>query len=186
VDFTIRQATLDDVSQLRRLIADSARTLARGDYSSIQIEAALRGAWGVDTQLIRDGTYFIVEVGRSLAACGGWSRRRTLFGSDTQVGREPDLLDPRKDAARIRAFFVHPDFARQGIGSRLLERCEAAAQAEGFSSAELVATLPGERLYRRFGYEVMERREYELGEGNIRIEFVRMARCFRLGRVGLQ
>jgi N-acetylglutamate synthase-like GNAT family acetyltransferase len=176
VDLTIRNATIEDVNALRELIGASARELGKRDYTREQIEAALRGAWGVDTQLIRDKTYFVVEGGGRLAASGGWSRRKTLFGSDAQAGREPELLDARKDAARIRAFFVHPDFARRGIGRMLLERCECEAKKEGFTRAELVATLPGVRLYEACGYERIEQREYPL-VGGIMIEFVTMRKA---------
>lgn len=172
----MRNATLDDVCALRELIEKSAREIGREDYGAEQIEAALEGAWGVDTQLIRDGTYFVVEVDGRLAGCGGWSRRKTLFGGDAQPGREAELLDQSKDAARIRAFFVHPDFARRGIGRMLLERCEDDAKKEGFIAAELVATLPGVRLYAACGYEEVERKEYEVGRGML-IEFVTMRRA---------
>lgn len=172
--FSIRTATLEDVGALQKLITISARGLGRADYSEEQIEAALRGAWGVDTQLIRDGTYFVVKEDQVLAGCGGWSRRKTMFGSDARMGRESELLNPEMDAARIRAFFVHPDFARCGIGRWMLEHCEAGAKAEGFHSAELVATLPGEKLYRRFGYAEVERFHHSLGSDAPAIEFVRM------------
>src|SRR5688500_8082696 len=115
-----RNATIEDVGALGELIGASARELGKRDYTLQQIEAALKGAWGVDRQLIVDKTYFVVEAEKKLVGCGGWSRRKTLFGSDAHAGREPELLDPRKDAARIRAFFVHPDFARRGIGRKLL------------------------------------------------------------------
>jgi GNAT superfamily N-acetyltransferase len=173
VDFKIRTATLDDVDGLRGLIERSARELAREDYTSEQIEAALKAAWGVDTQLLRDGTYFVVESDRRLVACGGWSRRKTLFGSDAHANREPELLDPVTEAARIRAFFVHPAFARRGIGRKLLELCESEAKKEGFTRAELVATLPGVKLYQACGYAVIERKEYPL-DGLLSIEFVLM------------
>jgi N-acetylglutamate synthase-like GNAT family acetyltransferase len=172
----LRVARMDDVAGLEELIRESARELGKSDYAEEQIEAALQGAWGVDTQLIRDGTYFVVEREEKLVACGGWSRRRTLFGGDTQAGRDSELLDVSKDAARIRAFFVHPDFARRGIGRMLLERCEAEALREGFKVAELVATLPGVRLYAACGYEEVERRQYEL-PGGVGIEFVTMRRA---------
>lgn len=171
----LRAARVEEVAMLQELIEMSARALGRKDYSGEQIEAALKGAWGVDSQLIRDGTYFAVEVEGRLAGCGGWSRRKTLFGGDAHAAREAELLDPAKDAARIRAFFVHPDFARRGIGRMLLERCEAEARREGFQAAELVATLPGVRLYVACGYEEVERREYEL-PGGVEIEFVTMRR----------
>jgi GNAT superfamily N-acetyltransferase len=172
----LRLATLDDVPQLQLLIEQSARILARDDYTEAQIEAALKGAWGVDTQLIRDGTYFVVENEGALVACGGWSRRKTLFGGDAHESREPELLNPTTDPARIRAFFVHPDFARKGIGRLLLDRCETAARAEGFSAAELVATLPGVRLYAACGFEEAERREYAL-RGATPICFVTMRKA---------
>lgn len=177
MDLKIRNATLEDVAELRELIQKSARELGRADYTPEQIEAALRGAWGVDTQLIRDETYFVVENGRKLVACGGWSRRKTLFGSDSRTDRAPQLLNPKEDAARIRAFFVHPNYARQGIGRMLLKRCEAEATRAGFRAAELVATLPGVRLYAACGYEEVERKEYALGDG-VSIEFVRMRKEF--------
>src|SRR3979490_281349 len=132
-NFVLRSATLGDLSALETLIALSARTLGARDYSPAQIEGALRGAFGVDTQLIRDGTYFVVQYGDQLVGCGGWSRRRTLFGGDARPDRDASELDPRQDAAKIRAFFVHPEFARRGIGESILERCEQEALAQGFT-----------------------------------------------------
>lgn len=169
----MRLATIEDVPRLEQLIRLSATVLARDDYSQAQIEAALKGAWGVDTQLIRDGTYFVAESNDELVACGGWSRRKTLFGSDARSGREPELLDSARDAARIRAFFVHPNFARQGIGRIFLERCEREAKEEGFRSAELVATFPGVRFYEQCGFVEVERKDYPL-EAGITIAFVSM------------
>ena len=176
MELAIRIATLEDAGALQELIAISARELGKRDYTLQQIEAALKGAWGVDTQLIRDKTYFVVEWNGRLAACGGWSRRKTLFGSDAHADREPELLEPRKDAARIRAFFVHPEFARRGIGRRLLERCETEAKKEGFIRAELAATLPGVRLYEACGYDEIERKKYPLEDGEM-IEFVMMRKA---------
>lgn len=147
-----RRASLADVPPIESLIGIATRELGRSDYSEEQLEAALGTVLGVDSQLIRDGTYFVAEAGRNLVACGGWSSRKTLFGSDGNVDRQPELLDSAHEGARIRAFFVHPDWARQGLGRSLLELCEAEARANGFRSAELMATLPGERLYRRCGY----------------------------------
>jgi N-acetylglutamate synthase-like GNAT family acetyltransferase len=121
--------------------------------------------FGVDTQLIRDGTYFIAEAEGQVVGCGGWSRRETLFGGDRGKSGLDELLDPHRDAARVRAFFVRPDWARRGIGSAILRRCEAAAMAEGFQRLEIVATLTGELLYLRFGYHVVERFEIELKNG---------------------
>ncbi|HYO24290.1 MAG TPA: GNAT family N-acetyltransferase [Lacipirellulaceae bacterium] len=178
--FSLREATLEDQAILEGLIAESARGLSRQDYTDEQIEAALHGAMGVDTQLIRDGTYFVVEAEGEIVACGGWSRRKTLFGADSHAARQSELLDPAHDAARIRAFFVRPAWARQGIGRALLERCEAEARAAGFRSAELMATLPGWRLYKAMGYEGETRIAYDLG-GGITIEFVPMRKEWECG-----
>jgi GNAT superfamily N-acetyltransferase len=169
----IRPARLDDVPMFEQLIARSIRTLGAADYTTAQIEAALRGAFGVDTQLIRDGTYFAVERDASVVACGGWSYRQTLFGSDARDQRDPARLDPQHDAARIRAFFVDPACPRQGIGTTLLEHCEAAARAHGFSRCELMATLPGVRLYAARGYTAQESVRHRLAPG-LEIEFVPM------------
>ena len=144
-----------------------------GDYTAAQIEAALETAWGVDSEVIGDGTYLVAEAAGEIVACGGWSRRATLFGGDAQADRRSEVLDPGRDAARIRAFFVRPDWARRGIGRALLARSEAEARAHGFRAAELVATLPGERLYRALGYVGDRRVEYPLRDG-ITIEFVPM------------
>lgn len=173
VAFSFRKASLNDAPVLERVIAESARGLSRSDYTDGQIEAALGTAWGVDTELIRDGTYFVAETDTEIVGCGGWSRRKTLFGADAQVGRQSELLDPSCDSARIRAFFVRPNWARHGIGRALLQRCEAEALAHGFRSAQLLATLPGCRLYRTYGYIGHERVEYPL-PGGITIEFVPM------------
>jgi len=173
----IRKATLADVAAIEELIATSARALGRGDYTAEQIEAALLGVWGVDTEIIRDGTYFVGEVGDALVLCGGWSRRATLFGGDAHAQRESRLLSPHTDAARIRAFFVHPDWARRGLGSRLLALCEREARAAGFVAAELVATLPGQRLYARHGYVSTGRRTDTLPGGES-IDSVPMRRTF--------
>ena len=171
--FSLRKATLDDQPILEDLIAESTRGLSRQDYTDAQIEAALGTAMGVDTQLIRDGTFFVVEAAGAIVACGGWSKRKTLFGADGHAGRQSELLDPAHDSARIRAFFVRPAWARQGIGRALLQRCEAEARVAGFRTAELMATLPGRRLYQAMGYAEDERIEYDLG-GGITIEFVPM------------
>lgn len=176
MNLRIRDATLNDVDALSELIGESARGLGRAEYTGEQIEAALKGAWGVDTQLIRDGTYFVVECEGKLAACGGWSRRKTLFGGDAQPKREAELLDPESDAARIRAFFLHPDFARKGIGRLLLARCEAEAKRNGFTQAELVATLPGLKLYKACGYGIIERKLHSL-DARVQIEFVAMRKA---------
>jgi GNAT superfamily N-acetyltransferase len=156
--FSLRAATLADVSALEQLIALSARGLARDDYTDAQIEASIGTAWGVDTQLIVDQTYYVAEVAGQLVGCGGWGRRETLFGGDHQSDRSAALLDPARDPARIRAFFVHPDWARRGIATALLELSEREAAAHGFRSLRLIATLTGWPFYRRFGYVEVARR----------------------------
>ena len=164
-----------DLPSLGPLIAASARELSRGDYTAEQVEGALRGAFGTDTQLIRDGSYFVIEAEGRLAGCGGWSRRRTLFGSDARAGRDATELDPARDAAKIRAFFIHPDFARRGLGSVMLARCEQDAMAHGFTRFELMGTLPGVRLYAARGYRAGERIDWPLGDG-LAIPFIPMSK----------
>jgi GNAT superfamily N-acetyltransferase len=171
----IRPARLEDKSRLTDLIARSARELSADDYTPEQIEGALLGAFGVDTQLILDGTYFVAEADGKLVACGGWSKRRTLFGGDAGSGRDAGELDPATDAAKIRAFFVDPAYARRGLGSAILERCEAEAKACGFRRFEMMATLPGARLYSRHGYSGTERVQYEMKPG-LTIEFIPMTK----------
>ena len=178
MSFTLRKARLDDVPGLEKLIVESARGLCGEDYSEAQIIGAIGTAWGVDTELIRDETYFVVEVEGQIVACGGWSRRRALFGADALANRESEILNPMQDAARVRAFFVHPNWARRGIGRVLLERCEAEARAYGFRSVELVATLSGHRLYSVCGYRGDERVEYPLADG-FTIEFIPMKKDLR-------
>lgn len=170
---TLRLTTPDDIRALTTLIERSARALSAGYYSPAQTEAVVRHVFGVDAQLVRDGTYFVIESDGLVAACGGWSRRRTLFGGDQFKAQADELLDPDHDAARIRAFFVHPDFARRGLGRTLLEASVAAARAEGFTALELVATLPGEPLYRAFGFEVLEPFDIEFGS-DLRVPVLRM------------
>lgn len=169
----LRKAQAADIAAIEQLIARSARGLSRDDYRSSQIEGALRGAFGVDTQLLRDQTYFIAEREGVLAGCGGWSYRATLFGGDARAQRDANCLDPASEAARIRAFFVDPAHARSGIASLLLERCEREAREHGFSRAELMATLPGVKFYSMRGYRSGERVQYEVGGGET-IEFVPM------------
>lgn len=173
MSYSLRTATSADIDALKALIAVSARELSAGDYAPEQVEGALRGAFGVDTQLIRDGTYFVVEAGGAIVACGGWSFRKTLFGSDTGNRRDPAQLDPATDAAKIRAFFVDPAHARRGIGTMLLEHCEAAARARGYTRVELMATLPGVKLYAARGYVPTGRVTHEMEPG-LSIEFVPM------------
>jgi GNAT superfamily N-acetyltransferase len=138
------------------LIDASVRKLQAGDYTSAQIEGALQSVYGVDSQLIADGTYFVVEAESVIVGCGGWSKHKTLFGGDHWAGREDSLLDPHRDAAKIRAFFVHPDWVRRGIGSMILDACEKAATAAGFTRFEMGATLTGVALYRARGYVALE------------------------------
>lgn len=174
--YRLRVAQLEDEPVLRALIERSIRALGAADYSQAQIGAALRGAFGVDTNLIRDRSYFaILGPAQEPVACGGWSRRRTLFGSDARAQRDESWLDPRTEAAKIRAFFVDPAHARRGLGQALLERSEAEARAAGFSSLELMATLPGVRLYEKFGYLAGGAIDYPLPEG-LTIRFVPMSK----------
>ena len=170
----LRAATLDDRPALAELIAESARGLSRDDYSDEQVESALAtGVFGVDSEMIADGTYLVAEAEGRLTGCGGWSKRRTLFGGDRFARRKSEALDPETEPAKIRAFFVHPEWARRGIGARILERCESDARAHGFRSAELMATLPGEKLYAALGYQIVDRVEYEMDDGVV-IALVRM------------
>jgi hypothetical protein len=165
------------VFALEELIRLSSRTLQAPYYSSAQIEAALGPIFSVDRQLIRDGTYFIIEQNSTLIGCGGWSKRKSLYGGDADRMTDDAMLDPGCDAARIRAFFVHPSRARQGIGRSILKACEDAIIAARFVRADLVATLAGEPLYSAFGYAVMER--YEIPMANsLSLPVVRMAKTF--------
>jgi len=174
----IRPATRADIRSLQELIALSARELGKHDYRPEQIEGALLGAFGVDTQLIDDGSFFVVELDGRIVACGGWSYRRTLFGGDARAERDSAELDPRVDAAKIRAFFVHPEHARRGIGRALLERCESEARARGFTRLELMGTLPGVRLYQALGYHPGAIVHYRVAPG-VDIEFVPMHKEIR-------
>jgi GNAT superfamily N-acetyltransferase len=178
MEYRLRKATLADQPGLASLIARSARALSTGDYRPEQVEAALQGAFGVDTQLIHDGTYFVIEAEGEFAGCGGWSYRRTLFGSDQGKERDAAELNPAVDAAKIRAFFIDPAHARKGLGSMLLERCESEALARGFSHAEMMATLPGQRLYAARGYAPTGELRYEVTPG-VHIEFVPMRKALR-------
>jgi GNAT superfamily N-acetyltransferase len=173
VHFSLRIATLDDCASIDKLIARSIRSLGAGDYTSEQIEHALTGAFGLDTQLIMDQTYFIAMSEGRIAGCGGWSKRKTLFGSDARSGRDAGLLEPGKDAAKIRAFFVDPDFARRGIGAALLNRCEEEASRAGYTKYEMMATLPGVRLYAAYGYTPSQSIQHPL-TSTLSIEFVPM------------
>jgi GNAT superfamily N-acetyltransferase len=159
---------------LAALMARAIGELQRAFLSPAEIEAS-RAVMGLDTQLIDDGTYFVVESGGVVAGCGGWSRRATLFGGDHSAGRNAAPLNPAKDAARVRAMYTAPEFARRGVGRLILELCEHAAAAEGFSRVELAATLAGEPLYRACGYAVMERMDTDTPSG-LRIPLARMGK----------
>jgi GNAT superfamily N-acetyltransferase len=199
-DFQIRPALSADVPVLRALIDSSVRRLQSKDYSAAQIDSALRTVFGVDSQLIEDGTYLLAETipgtdssaseklstaAPVIVACGGWSKRKTLYGGDRWKGlqnkdlqnkdRQDDLLDPRTDAAKIRAFFVHPDWARRGIGTMVLDACENAARAAGFTRFEMGATLTGAKLFQERGYAAIERIEVPL-EGTITLPVIHMAK----------
>lgn len=167
--FVLRLATEQDIPTLHALIEASVRTLQAADYTQQQMDGALGTVLGVDTQLIRDKTYFVATVGTDagerIAACGGWSRRKTLFGADAGPGREPELLDPATDAAKVRAIFVHPEFARRGLGSLLLAHVENEARVEGFRRFEMGSTLTGVPLYRLKGYVEVERIAVPLKNG---------------------
>jgi len=143
---------MDEREAIRELIAVSARQLSSRHYSDTQIEAAIATVFGVDTDLIEDGTYFVVEIEGQLAGCGGWSKRKTLFGGDQFSSRDAGYLDPQSEPAKIRAFFIHPDHARKGIARAILSRCEDEARAEGFRALELMATLPGIEFYKSCGF----------------------------------
>ena len=180
----IRKATPSDVPRLREIIEASVRSLQAGDYTPAQIEGALSSVYGVDTQLIADGTYFAAELADEhtsdpqIVACGGWSKRKTLFGGDQYSAREDSLLDPKRDAAKIRAFFVHPDWARQGIGTLILGACEKAAFAAGFTRLEMGATLSGVPFYSAKGYVELENQSVPLSNGES-LPIVRMAKEVR-------
>lgn len=169
----LRLAQPADVADLEALIARSARGLSVGYYTPAQTEAAVRYVFGVDSQLIADRTYFVIEDARQVVACGGWSRRRTLFGGDQAKSGPDPLLDPATEPARIRAFFVDPRMARRGLGRQLMRACIGAARAAGFGALELVSTLPGEPLYEATGFSVIERFDLEL-PGTVRLPVTKM------------
>jgi len=174
---TSRLATLDDLPALKGLMALAIGELQKGFLTPDEIEAS-RAVMGLDTQLVRDGTYFIIESEGQLAGCGGWSRRATLYGGDHSTElREPRLLDLATEAARVRAMYTHPDFTRRGVGKMIITLSEAAARAEGFARAEMMATLAGEPLYRSCGYEEIERHFAEVGD--LRVPLIRMGKALK-------
>jgi GNAT superfamily N-acetyltransferase len=174
-EWSLRLARDADVPALEKLIPLSVRGLQSAHYSEAQMDSALGSVFGVDRQLIRDNTYFVVAHEGQLIGCGGWSKRKTLFGSDHQTNRDDAELDPAAEAARIRAFFIHPNWARRGLGRAILEECEKAIRAAGFHSIELAATLPGVPFYAAFGYLSGERSDVPL-PNNLSLGIVRMTK----------
>lgn len=172
--FKIRKAKLKDQAEIEWLIAQSVRGLSRDDYSTQQIEISIKTVFGIDIELIRDKTFFVVESEGEIVGCGGWSKRKTLYGASRFTkSRDSVELNPLTDPAKIRAFFIHPDWARKGIGTMLLEKCETEAKSFGFQAAELMATLPGVKLYSVRGYEKIEDSEIEISDG-FRMKLVMM------------
>jgi GNAT superfamily N-acetyltransferase len=168
---------MDERDAIEQLIAESARHLSRDHYNEAQIDAAIAGVFGVDTDLIEDSTYFVAESEGVLVGCGGWSRRKTLFGGDQYSARDAGYLDPASDFARIRAFFIHPIHARRGIARAILERCEEEAKGHGFRGLELMATLPGIEFYKSCGF--VERGDCDLElVGGVKLELVPMRKEF--------
>jgi GNAT superfamily N-acetyltransferase len=175
-----RLAREEDVPALAELILSSSRALQAPYYSTAQIESALGPIFAVDRQLIRDGTYFVVEQNSAILGCGGWSKRKSLYGGDSDRPTEDAMLDPTRDAARIRAFFVDPSWARHGIGKSILHACEQAIVSAQFLTVDLVATLAGEPLYAACGYAVVERYEIPM-VNSLSLPVVRMSKSFKSG-----
>jgi len=173
MNLQLRYANTSDYKSIKSLIELSARTLGAEDYSPEQIEGALKAAFGLDKQLITDQTYFVVETERSIVGCGGWSYRQTLFGSDAEQNRNSNRINPESGAAKIRAFFVSPEFSRMGIGSMILHRCEAEAFTAGFRKLELMSTLPGKHLYEKHGFVAGTSIQYPL-DNHLSIAFIPM------------
>lgn len=173
----IRPAGMDERDAIGQLIAESARHLSRDHYNDMQIDAAISTVFGVDTDLIEDGTYFVAESDGVLIGCGGWSRRKTLFGGDQYSSRDAGYLDPESDFARIRAFFIHPAHARKGIARAILERCEEEAKRHGFRGLELMATLPGIEFYKSCGFVELGDFDLDLKDG-VKLELVPMRKIF--------
>jgi GNAT superfamily N-acetyltransferase len=173
----LRCAASSDVPELQRLIADSVRGLSKDVYSPAQIDSSVDHVFGVDSQLIADGTYYVIVEKNEIIAAGGWSARQTLYGGDQMKDSvEADLtIDPATSPARIRAFFVDPGWARRGLGRRIYEACEQAARARGFRRFELLGTLPGVPLYRALGFDEIEAVDVPL-PGGLTLPCIRMAR----------
>jgi GNAT superfamily N-acetyltransferase len=177
---SLRVATAHDIPALKALMNASIPALLNPYLTPEQVEASF-SVMGLDTQLIEDRTYFIVLAGKTVVGCGGWSRRSTLFGGDHSSGRDAAILDPKKDAARIRAMYTHPEFVRRGIGRLLLETCEREAAKEGFTRAGLVATLAGEPLYRASGYSELKRFHAETPSG-VGVPMILMGKSLAMAR----
>lgn len=177
----VRKTTEEDIPILKQLIQRSVLELQKDDYSPIQLEKSLKLIYGVDSQLVQDGTYFTAVLKNEkneepiLVGCGGWSKRKTLYGGDQFAFREDNLLNPVTDAAKIRAFFVHPEYARIGVGSKILATCEQAAKENGFSRLEMGATLTGVKFYEKKGYTQIEESFAPLDEGYV-LPIVRMGK----------
>ncbi len=178
MNINIRLACFEDIPTLTNLISESTRVLQANYYKPQQIEGALGTIFGIDSQLIDDGTYFVAECAAKIVGCGGWSRRKTLYSGDSGKDTKEDvLLNPDIEPAKIRAFFVHPAWVRRGIGSKIMEQCEVAAVNAGFKTIEIVATLAGEPLYKAFGYKVTEKFDIPLPNGEV-LPVVRMFKGF--------
>ena len=173
MDYEVRKATLEDREAITQLIADSARGLSREHYDDAQIEGAIARVFGVDSSLIEDSTYFVAEQDGMLIGCGGWSRRKTLYGGDQFSSRDTGMLDSTTNPGKIRAFFVHPEHARKGVARAILSRCEREARAHGFAALELMSTLPGIKFYEAHGYSATGDFDLELPDG-VKLEFVLM------------
>ena len=172
--YKLRPAKIEEAPQLCDLIAASMRGLSQQDYTAEQIEGALEGSCSLDTQLIHDGTYFVLESSEGeLAGCGGWSFRKTLFGGDAHTVRDAGELDPASEAAKIRAFFIHPNHARKGLALKLLQHCEQAARERGFTRMELMSTMPGLPFYQAQGFIPQEAIDNPLPNGES-VRFVPM------------
>jgi GNAT superfamily N-acetyltransferase len=172
---TLRLAREADIEVLRALM-NAAIGQLQSAYLSPEAVKASFSVMGLDSQLIADGTYFVVEAAGAIAGCGGWSRRATLFGGDHSSNRDAALLDPARDAARVRAMYTHPDFTRRGVGRMILDACEAAAAREGFRTCELAATLAGEPLYTACGYRPIERFAAPTPDG-VDVPLIRMGKA---------
>ena len=175
MNYSLRKAKITDQTAIENLIVESVRGLSRADYDERQIELSIKTVFGVDKDLIADETYYVaVANDGTIVGGGGWSKRRTLYGASSYAhSRDAEFLDPRTDAAKIRAFFIHPEWARRGIGRAILDKCEAEAKSLGFRTAEMMATLPGVRLYAVCGYAGDEEVKVPVGE-NVDIVCIRM------------